>query len=41
MELCSLEGEPQTCLLHPALANALVEPAAFVPSKHKSLVEAI
>lgn len=45
MELCSLEGELLMFLLeqtrHPARANVLVEPAAFVLSKHRSLVIAI
>lgn len=46
MQLCSLEGELQTfllehTLLQPALANVLVEPAAFALNKHRSLVDAI
>lgn len=44
MLLC-LEGELQTFLLEltlqPALANVLVQPAAFALNKHRSLVNAI
>lgn len=45
IQLCSLEGELQTFLLkhtlHPALANVLVEAAAFAFNKRRSLVDAI
>lgn len=45
IQLCSLEGELQTCLrentLQPALANVLVELPAFVVNTHRSLVDAM
>lgn len=45
IQLCSLEGELQTCLwehtLQPALANVLVEFPAFAVNTHRSLVDAI